>query len=234
MTRCQRADGSFYGTGGTCRKGREVSDLIHKPKDLANFLKKEGRLLGEGAFGKVHDVGDGVVVKTGYIGAQESKVMEALKHIENIPRLISSTVKAIDDDEDMPQLGVLAMTKVPGIPLEVSIPRDMPEIWDKTIMLLKKIHKAGYSHNDLHGGNIMWNGKNRQVSIIDFGQSSKNPKMQLAELVGLSKQLGKSTYGPLSEKFLVKVQKVNSQKNFFALSDKEAKRELNKLWDEIP
>lgn len=74
FTRCQRADGSHYGTGGQCRKGREVDPLSE--------ALKGGKLIGEGGYGEVYDVGNGIVVKVGAVNRNEVKAHRVLKHVQ--------------------------------------------------------------------------------------------------------------------------------------------------------
>jgi len=40
--RCQRADGSFYGTSGVCRKGAQVGAKEQAPKKKNDFSETEG------------------------------------------------------------------------------------------------------------------------------------------------------------------------------------------------
>ena len=39
FARCQRPDGTYYGTGGTCRKGSQVADLEKRIARQERFLR---------------------------------------------------------------------------------------------------------------------------------------------------------------------------------------------------
>ena len=62
FARCQRPDGSFYGTGGQCRKGTPVDakESIVTPKMRKAI--EEGEPFAEGGFSELYMV-DGKVVK---------------------------------------------------------------------------------------------------------------------------------------------------------------------------
>lgn len=178
FTRCRRADGTHYGTAGICRKGSEDPlDTINK---LIGFNIKEGsgplilkNKIGEGEYARVYDIGDNVVVKIGEIRSNETKAMETLSHLPEVPRIIASKV------EDQGKTNsILAMSKVPGTPVSQFNKADRAEIYDNLILpALYKIHKAGIAHNDFHGNNILMNRDNsnrRNISIIDFGKAKFN------------------------------------------------------------
>lgn len=40
FVRCQRSDGSFYGTGGVCKKGKEVSAKVKDPRQTSNSSRR--------------------------------------------------------------------------------------------------------------------------------------------------------------------------------------------------
>lgn len=68
FARCQRSDGSFYGTGGTCRKGSPVGDDVGKKEKKAKAkgggetaAKKEAKTMVKIAGGDA----EGMVVKGG-------------------------------------------------------------------------------------------------------------------------------------------------------------------------
>jgi hypothetical protein len=47
-----------------------------------------------------------------------------------------------------------------------------------------ELHKAGFSHNDMHGGNIMVDPETGEVSILDLGLADDNPTSALMEALG--------------------------------------------------
>lgn len=52
------------------------------------------------------------------------------------------------------------------------VPMLNPETFkDRLLDFFKTIHQSGYTHNDLHGGNVMLDFSNMDVVVIDFGKS---------------------------------------------------------------
>lgn len=191
FVRCQRSDGSFYGTSGKCRKGREVDGferirkIVEKSFDKddtrgGGLAHKEGlKRIGKGIYGHTYDAGNGVI-KVGDIAGGEVSIMNELKGVKGIPRVIASTITT--------QESILAMTKAQGEPLwdkyYSSDPEPFNEALDKIIPILKQIHKKGIAHNDLHQGNMMYDDKTKIAHIIDFGQSLRNDPVKALEDVG--------------------------------------------------
>lgn len=197
FTRCQRADGSHYGTAGVCRKGRE------NPLDLTTLLKKansinvrefvktipETKILGEGAYAVAIDVGNGVVAKIGEIAESEKAIMNDLKNIDGVPRVVAENVSSGGN--------ILAMTRVPGITVEEHMKQQLEnnpsmksaepyfEAINAALPILKEIHKKGIAHNDLNTGNILYDSKSKKASIIDFGEAKKSHSLAQGEVIGL-------------------------------------------------
>jgi hypothetical protein len=46
------------------------------------------------------------------------------------------------------------------------------------------LHKAGFSHNDMHGGNVMVDPETGEVSILDLGLAEDNPTSAIMEALG--------------------------------------------------
>lgn len=224
---CQRADGTFYGTYGTCRKGREVP-----PHELLKLAGK-GRKLGEGVFGVAYDLGNGVVLKQGRIKPKEVQALKDLKSVEGVPRLITENISQ--------QGNIMVMSKAPGVLVKDLPPKQQAKAWDKTILLLKKIHKAGYAHNDLHGGNVMYNPKTGKVTVLDFGIAKTGPGSSINELIFIPIDFPDLVRqgGPLTKKFWVKIDntKQKTQDNFlnFPASKKDAARQkwLDEFWSDF-
>lgn len=230
FTRCQRVDGTHYGTAGKCQKGREV-DALEKVKgafkqgrawaDMRAELKRKEEL-GSGAYGKVYDWGDGVVVKTGKISDNEIKTLDGLKHIDGIPRAISHVYKNPGAKSSM-KAGILAMTKAPGEPLVHTYgmammkastldnikDKGLDSAIDSTLKVLKQVHAKGFAHNDLHMNNVFWDSGNKKATIIDFGLATHGkPTDQLKEVMQIAYGMGgyAQTKGPLISKLRSNVQ----------------------------
>jgi len=84
--------------------------------------------------------------------------------------------------------GTYAMTQAKGSPLFNAI-AFMDE--DQKDNLMRKfwkargdLHKAGFSHNDMHGGNIFMDPETGEVNIIDLGLAKENKLSALMEGLG--------------------------------------------------
>ena len=82
FTTCQRPDGSYYGTGGTCRKGSPVSGGVpEKEKKMAGMRAKDIKNRGGESVGSSSDVKK---LRKDMIGARdaEAKAKKARKEAE--------------------------------------------------------------------------------------------------------------------------------------------------------
>lgn len=79
FVRCQRSDGSFYGTSGKCRKGTEAG-----PKAL-------GKLIGGGQEGKVYGVGRGRVLKIAKDADPNLEAQRIASDAELAPRILAAS-----------------------------------------------------------------------------------------------------------------------------------------------
>ena len=93
FVRCQRADGTFYGTSGQCRKGREVNPRKEVDKLARKLSATKGDVLrsavdpGKGLVGKGKDLGNGISVVKG-----DSAVLEKLGKVPGLPRPVSKVI----------------------------------------------------------------------------------------------------------------------------------------------
>lgn len=191
-TRCQRSDGSYYGTGGTCRKGREVDpELMKKLLGTWDKISSSERdemmegvaVLGEGMYGKVYDAGNGVVVKVGQVSEEELYVMEELNAVDGVPRVVAENVSEGGN--------VLGMTKALGKPIgdyldEGYHPSIYADAMEEALPVIKEIHNNNIIHNDLHTRNILYDRDTRTSTVIDFGLAqSTSPKQVMNEVFTL-------------------------------------------------
>lgn len=90
FVRCQRGDGTFYGTGGQCRKGREVDPKKIIEKLVQGLSPTKGEVFQSalnpkgGLIGKGKDLGNGVSVVKG-----DSTVLERLGKVFGLPRPVA-------------------------------------------------------------------------------------------------------------------------------------------------
>lgn len=225
FTRCRRADGTHYGTAGQCRKGSE--DPLSEFKKLLGSSDRL-KLIGEGFFGKVYDVGDGVVIKHGQISEQEVKALLHLKSLPEIPRVIATSMESNNNS-----ISILAMTKVPGIPLSQLTEYEQQEEWDSFLPTLRKIHKLGVAHNDLHNGNVLLDEKNWAFSVIDFGRASLNePADQISDLVTLG-WLSSRDQGDTIDRIITENLQGKKLSSVSYKPIKEQQNIINSIWKDI-
>lgn len=99
FVRCQRGDGTFYGTGGKCRKGREVDPRKVVDKLVQGLSPTKGAVFRsaldprEGLIGKGKDLGNGVSVVKG-----DSTVLEKLGRVFGLPR---PTAKVLNGENEV-------------------------------------------------------------------------------------------------------------------------------------
>ena len=83
--------------------------------------------------------------------------------------------------------GTYAMTRAPGRPLADAVYDMDPDVLDemkpKFWKLRAALHEAGFSHNDMHGGNIFVDDEGNP-SIIDLGLAKDDPLSALMEAIG--------------------------------------------------
>jgi hypothetical protein len=92
-------------------------------------------------------------------------------------------------DKQFPSaFGTYAMSEAKGEELFAGIDELDDEMKDKVMRNFWKargdLHKAGYSHNDMHGGNIFMDPETGEVNIIDLGLAKDNKLSALMEGLG--------------------------------------------------
>ena len=226
FTRCMRPDGSHYGTAGQCRQGREVPfDLDITNKAFQQKYLTQDKLIGQGEYGAVYNIGNNIVVKVGEISNQEIQVMETLKSIPGVPapRLI-----AVQEGK---RATLMAMTKAPGVPIADLSDAESKQVIHNMLPTLHKIHKAGISHNDLHEGNILFNKSTNQITIIDFGLAKQSdPYGQLLDLKNVSFRSSTKQYEKISSAF--KKHRVGDL-GFNEMTIEQQQTMLNNVWREL-
>jgi hypothetical protein len=161
-------------------------------------MKDVGRELGSGMFGTVYESKDGKnVIKEGQIGRKELAVLALMKDNPAFPNLINAKLdtefQAEDDygdswwDEQEHADGTIAMSRMKGIPFadaeDELTPEDIQQFVQKLHNARGKMHMAGISHNDMHGGNVFIDDEGNP-SILDLGLASDDPLTALMEAIG--------------------------------------------------
>ena len=159
FVRCQRQDGTHYGTSGNCRKGTKVG-----------YEKWDS--LAKGNYGEIKVNPDGTrVVKTlltrdgkkGEFGPHEVEIATKMGKLGHSPQIHSSSEDHIE------------MDLAKGAPLWKGYSRGEGEPQRNTAQATKAsaairdLHKMGFAHGDLHSLQFLVNGND--VKLVDFGLS---------------------------------------------------------------
>lgn len=178
FARCQRSDGTHYGTSGKCKKGKEVG-------------YEEWNPIAEGNFGKVSINQTGTrVVKTlkehqgkkGEFGPYEVELATKMGKLGHSPEIFSSSADHIE------------MGLAPGKPLWEGYGRGENEPVMNTAQAkqaasaIKSLHKLGFYHGDMHSQQFLADGD--KVQLVDYGLSGKaseNPRKVIQDLNKISK-----------------------------------------------
>lgn len=181
FTRCQRPNGTHYGTAGKCRSGVEAPYA-------------DWETLAKGNYGKVSKSPDGKrVVKEllehngekGEFGPYERQLAIRMGKLGHSPRIHSASKDHIE------------MDLAPGKPLwkdyqpsEGEGPMTTKQA-KKAAAAVKALHKMGFFHGDAHALQWMVDGDN--VKLVDYGLSGKvssNPTRVLQDLSKWAKPIG--------------------------------------------
>ena len=217
FARCQRPDGTFYGTGGQCRKGtpagakeKNAKKAKAKPatgEDAMRARFKESKKeLGEGAYGAVKETAKGNVIKKGYIGPEEVEIMKALADVEGTPKLIDHAyTSAPFADRNNDRMGMIEMSKMKGKPLiEVEdnfSPKQAQLASEEYIRLRRDMHTRGVEHRDMHEMNFFFDPATNKGGVLDFGLSRRSAKGALEEALETGRDVrGQFLFGPLIDK----------------------------------
>ncbi|MDX1371093.1 MAG: hypothetical protein R3321_01405 [Nitrososphaeraceae archaeon] len=156
-----------------------------------NFYNlKQGEVLGAGVFGRavLTDEDPPRVVKSGMIGENEVEALQLASRLGIGPKVYAAQYDlSTKDNADIFNLkaamGRVLMDRVDG-DVVARGPIPVPEeTLNKIIEARAKLHKSGFAHNDMHGGNVILD-KQGNVKLIDLGLSSKSPVSSLLEAIG--------------------------------------------------
>ena len=165
FARCQRPNGSHYGTAGKCRKGTEVDK-----EDYSNW-----ETLKEGNYGRVSISPDGTrVVKTllerdgkkGEFGPHEVELATRMGELGLGPKIHSHSPDHIE------------MDVAPGKPLWAGYAKgeDEPVMnatqAKKAAKAIQTLHREGFHHGDMHSQQFLVKGDD--VKLVDYGLSGRN------------------------------------------------------------
>ena len=187
-------------------EAKELQQLKEVALDPNYDLNQEGKTVGSGKFGTVTTPGDGNVIKTGKIDRKEAMIMAKLTGTGVAPRLVNYSPAGPSQDTDK-----LAMTLVQGKPLALEnlSTSERAQAVESYIKKLGRMHSQGISHGDLHAGNIIFDKRTGDASLVDFGfaEDGKWWKafLEAANVVndnslGSLERLGQGSENPASER----------------------------------
>lgn len=186
FVRCQRPDGTFYGTRGKCRKGSEASP------------KEKGKFLGGGLEGKVYGIGRGRVLKVADGSDPNLEAQKIASDAGLAPRILAAGTMKKDPKQRKYQIIDQVQTEdIPGIgqpgrasaPLEELSERDMIRE-KKAYLAALELNARGVEHGDLHGGNLKWNSAEDKPVLLDFDNAIIDKKKAKAEAQSLLNSIG--------------------------------------------
>lgn len=167
------------------------------------FLKDDGNVIKKGQIGPgeleaLHAMRDNPNFPT-LINAKFDSPFRHLSTVYNNPMNADNEHRgpagywdpddASDFDDKFPGAeGTYAMTQAKGSPLYQAEYDMDEEMMDKAMRNFWRargdLHKAGFSHNDMHGGNIFVDPETGDVNIIDLGLAKNDPRSALMEALG--------------------------------------------------
>lgn len=189
FVRCQRPNGTFYGTSGTCRSGSKVG-----PADR----KLSGKYLGGGKEGKVYDIDRQRVLKVGKYEEEGAKAHSIASELGLAPRLhAAGTMKDGRGFQVMERIQTKDIEGLPHPGTKNSSGKEIEKLDSDQLNREKEAYKAslllnqrGVSHEDLHGGNLKWDESKNQPVIMDFDNSRVDKKSAKAEASSTLNSIG--------------------------------------------
>ena len=171
FARCQRPDGSYYGTSGQCRKGTPVGAKERKEKKARRSLRErfdETGGVNGGAYGDVAVTKEGTVIKKGRLGQDEIKVQEELAKAGLAPKVLDSEWTAKKPDNAGPRMGIMEMELAKGSSYEETQgnlnDKQKAQAADEYLRIQGEMHKRGIAHGDFHEQNFFFDPE--QVKVL--------------------------------------------------------------------
>lgn len=175
-----------------------------KPYDFSNEEKKTGWVdLGKQGVQAENvrlnrNLPEPVAIKNGKIGQYEAAALEKLQNVSVVPNLYGVRYDSKASPQPMEsrlegslgphikdQKGKLAMELKAGKPIrQVDGRKNKDQLVDDLLKARKEIHMRGVAHNDMHGGNLLYDDAKKKLNVIDFGLAQVSPKAALIEALG--------------------------------------------------
>ena len=188
FVRCQRPNGTFYGTAGKCRKGTEVGE---KGK------YSDWKPLAEGNYGKVSISPDGTRVvkelltgkdgKKGEFGTYEVELATKMGELGHSPRIFSHS----EDHIEMETAKGKTLWKTYA--REEGEPRMNAKQATQAAAAILDLHRMGFAHGDMHA--LQWLADGDNLKLVDFGLSVPTSRQPVRVMQDLSKIAGLVNWG---------------------------------------
>jgi len=186
FVRCQRPNGTFYGTSGRCKSGVQVSS---KPQKLS------GSLLGAGKESKVYDIGRDRALKVSTANYESLETHQIASQLGVAPRLYAHG--KMRDGRNFQIVEKVKTSDIHGLGQPGSRAKEIEDLDENQLFREKEAYKAslklnagGVAHGDLHGGNIKWDENNQKAILLDFDNATKSWKDARAEAASTLNTIG--------------------------------------------
>jgi predicted Ser/Thr protein kinase len=154
-------------------KAPEVKAPGAKAQEVKAPGLEVGKVLGQGAFGRVTLNADGTVTKEYTRRVTEKSIANEVK-FQRLAAEAGLAPKVLGSSS-----GSITMELAKGQVASSFDKATRSVIATKAIEASKELHKLGFAHNDIHPGNVMYDTNTGKVQFIDFGGSS-NKKADIA------------------------------------------------------
>lgn len=167
-------DGTYYARSEGALRPVEVGTR-HSP---ILIIQRNGKpMAAQGAESTIYDNGNGTVTKVSKLckGKNWKKGVGKLDREQDV-LTIASPLDIGPKVVGRPSPGELVITKLEGTTLDNMAAAERkaipPEAWSRLEVKLEQLQKLGIVHNDVHEGNVIWNGKN--LKLLDFDSAQRN------------------------------------------------------------
>lgn len=164
-----------------------------------NAKFKEAKFLGSGAMGEVrrNPGPPPSIVKKGEIGENEVAALKKLAGTGVAPKLNgdvmlgeSKATRGGLGGHVTAAKGIIDMSEAKGKPVGNIYGENNQHRIERLNSLMDaraKMHLAGVAHNDMHTGNVFYDGGTKKSTIVDFGLSQIGFKYALSEAIGTNR-----------------------------------------------
>lgn len=186
FVRCQRPNGSFYGTKGQCRKGTEAGP------------KPQGEYLGGGLEGKVYSIGRGRVLKVSNEADPNLEAQRIASDAGLAPRILKAgSMKSDPKRRKFQVIDHVRTEDIPGIGQPGRASKALDELTSEqarrekaAYMAALHLNSLGVEHGDIHGGNVKWDSDRNRPVLLDFDNARIDSRRSKSEARNLLNSVG--------------------------------------------